>query len=400
MNDLALLKAVLDKGTYELVIKYLNLETCAYETKVIIKELGKIFTSGSVTKVPEPNLYDIVSKILDHDKDVIKTLVDNVINTPIYLVSDLIFHYAKTEFMHRVTEKGGNMIEIIKNFERLRHVCSQMEPSEDAELTPEDVFMSVTTPGLNWRLRILQNGVGPLRIGDFGIVGAFVDTGKSSFMCSELTHFAKQIPADGGPILYLNNEGLTAKIYQRLWTTGLNRTKHEIVANMDAAKLSYDKVVGKDKIKVINIMRMSPTDIEDLIAKHAPSLVVIDQLDNVRGFEKQSNGSHERYGFLYNWAREMAALYCPIIAVSQCDATVMSGRVGEEPRGQSKIGMHQLRGAKVDKQATADYIITIGSDLQSENIRYINIPKNKLNGLKLHGPVSFNPMTGRFSDHD
>ena len=64
MNDLALLKASLDKGVYELITRHLNLDTVAYETKLLLKEIGLSFIKGNHNKIPLVNFYDTLSGTL------------------------------------------------------------------------------------------------------------------------------------------------------------------------------------------------------------------------------------------------------------------------------------------------------------------------------------------------
>lgn len=60
---------------------------------------------------------------------------------------------------------------------------------------------TVKTPGLRWRLSTLNRMLGSLRKGDFGFIFARPETGKTTFLASEITHFATQTKA---PILWFN----------------------------------------------------------------------------------------------------------------------------------------------------------------------------------------------------
>ncbi|RZI38679.1 helicase DnaB, partial [Herbaspirillum sp. HC18] len=61
--------------------------------------------------------------------------------------------------------------------------------------------------GVAWRLDCLNASMRKLRPGDFGIVAGRPDKGKTTFLTSEVTMFAPQIPPDRN-IIWLNNEGL------------------------------------------------------------------------------------------------------------------------------------------------------------------------------------------------
>lgn len=60
---------------------------------------------------------------------------------------------------------------------------------------------AVTTQGLRWRSNTLNRMLGSLRSGDFGFVFARPETGKTTFLASEVTFFATQVDR---PILWFN----------------------------------------------------------------------------------------------------------------------------------------------------------------------------------------------------
>ncbi|WP_214294786.1 hypothetical protein, partial [Escherichia coli] len=47
---------------------------------------------------------------------------------------------------------------------------------------------SIQTTGLRWRLQTLNRMLGYLRRGDFGFIFARLETGKTTFLASEVTH--------------------------------------------------------------------------------------------------------------------------------------------------------------------------------------------------------------------
>jgi len=391
------MRAALKKENFELLHAHVNREQLSLESKAFLAKVGGYYRNNNVTEIPLANISDILqlSAPLATPEQIL-ALSDNILMTPDCLAEDLIAHYARIDLVQILSDPAINKDKITESFDNYKQRVTHDVTDEDDELTSEDIWGSLNEPGLNWHLNVLQQGIGPLRKGDFGIVAAYVGQGKTSFICSVITKFAKQIK-DGRPILYLNNEGITAKIHRRLWTTALNKTTNTLLEDLPKWEQEYNKAVGKDMIRVVNIMRHSISNLENLIAKVNPSLIILDQIDNIKGFEKNSYATHERYGLLYQWAREIAAYHCPVIGVTQTDATVMKGGVIDEVRGQQYVGMHQLKGSKVDKQAATDFIITIGSDLMSENVRYLNIPKQK-SGRNMKGPVNFNPETGIFTN--
>ncbi|MEX5624037.1 hypothetical protein ABFV62_28325, partial [Pseudomonas syringae] len=54
--------------------------------------------------------------------------------------------------------------------------------------------------GLSFRLSALRKMLGPLRKGNFGFIFARPETGKTTFLASEITHMAEHLPEGAGPI--------------------------------------------------------------------------------------------------------------------------------------------------------------------------------------------------------
>jgi hypothetical protein len=73
----------------------------------------------------------------------------------------------------------------------------------------------------------------------------------------------------------------------------------------------------------------------------------------------------------YQWGRELAKEYCPVIGVSQASGS------GE---GKKWLTMEDIDSSKTGKPGEADFIIGIGKDDEMETLRYISVLKNKLPG--------------------
>ena len=101
---------------------------------------------------------------------------------------------------------------------------------------------------------------------------------------------------------------------------------------------------------------------------------------------------------LYQWARELAKTYAPVIAVSQAGGTA---------ENKLWLTMDDVDSSKTAKQGEADWILGIGKETDNtSNMRYLNISKNKLLGDKdslpdlRHGnsAVIIKPEYARFMD--
>jgi len=226
---------------------------------------------------------------------------------------------------------------------------------------------TVATTGLRWRLQSLNRMLGSLRKGDFGFVFARPETGKTTFLASEASYFAEQSKS---PVLWINNEEQGNKVMSRLYQASLGITVDELMRNRHESKQQYFKNTHGN-IRLYDDASVYKRQIEDLCSKYSPGLVIIDQIDKIKGF----TGDREdlKLGAIYQWARELAKTYCPVIGVCQADGT------GE---GVKWLNMGHVSSAKTSKQAEADFIIGIGktNEQGKEFTRYINISKNKLHG--------------------
>ncbi len=226
---------------------------------------------------------------------------------------------------------------------------------------------AVATPGLRWRLASLNRMLGSIRKGDFGFVFARPETGKTTFLASEVAHFAEQ---SSSPIIWINNEEQGNKVMMRLYQASLGVTVQELMRDRNASKEQYFRNT-KGNIRIFDDASIFKRQIEDLCSKYSPGLVVIDQIDKIKGFD----GDREdlKLGAIYQWARELAKQYCPVIGVCQADGSA---------EGIKWLNMGHVTSAKTSKQAEADFIIGIGKTNEQgrENTRYINISKNKLHG--------------------
>ena len=236
----------------------------------------------------------------------------------------------------------------------------------------------ITSSGYEWRLDALNRSLGPLRTGNFVIVAARVEVGKTTFLASEVSYLAQQLPKDR-PVVWVNNEEESSVVFFRIVQAALGIESKIIIADSKKAMVDYAALMGgnKDKIRVTKDMN-NVRDLETLFREVNPGLIIFDQLDKVDGF-KSDEREDLKLGKIYKWARELARSYGPVIAASQLSASAV------EMKDPPFIGLDALRGSKTDKPGEADVVITIGKykepkSPEEEMIRTINVPKNKLPG--------------------
>jgi hypothetical protein len=101
-----------------------------------------------------------------------------------------------------------------------------------------------------------------------------------------------------------------------------------------------------------------------------PALIIFDQIDKIKGFKADRNDLELKA--IYQWAREIAKKYAPVIAVSQASG---------EADNKLWLTMNMVDGSKTAKQGEADWMLGIGKEADNTSrLRYFSILKNKLIG--------------------
>lgn len=236
--------------------------------------------------------------------------------------------------------------------------------TDDLEVLVDD---SINKPGLRWRVDMLNKILGSLRRGDFGFIFARPETGKTTFLASEVTHMAMQA---SNPVLWFNNEEQGNKVMLRCYQAALGCTMTELFRDLKGNKQKFMELTHGN-IKLYDSGHIHKKQVERMCKQLKPSLIVFDQIDKIQGFD--SDREDLRLGTIYQWARELAKEYAPVIGVCQADGS------GE---GQKWLTMANVANAKTAKQAEADWILGIGkiNEPGFDQIRYLHASKNKLIG--------------------
>lgn len=274
---------------------------------------------------------------------------------------------------YETAEGKAKLEDVLKKYDELKSLAAAKENDDgvSVEFVTDDLEVlvndAIKTHGLRWRLNTLNRMLGSLRRGDFGFVFARPETGKTTFLASEVTHMASQAV---GPVLWLNNEEQGSKVMLRLYQAALGVDLTTLYRDLAGYKRKFHELT-KGNIRLYDSAAIHKRTVEKVCKQLRPSLIVIDQIDKIQGFD--SDREDLRLGTIYQWARELAKSYAPVIAVCQADGT------GE---GQRWLTMGNVANAKTAKQAEADWILGIGKvpDAGYENIRYLHASKNKLTG--------------------
>lgn len=396
---------------YEIYIKY---HTIIYDLIKDNKELSILYKyiSNLIIKYERNITYEefalyVLFNVIERDKDkfsvILKDLKEQNVSSEI--IDDLLLDLIQKHKAHQLAIHAIEVSEGRKTFSDLLLLTSELN-STTALVDPLESHSNFVTdnlneiyndtinkPGLRWRLNALNRSLGSLRKGDFGFIFARPETGKTTFLASEISYFAEQCD---NPILWFNNEEQGSKVQLRIYQATCGTGLIELFHNRDKYQNEYSNKTG-NRIHVVDNAGICKTSVEQFINVHKPACIVFDQLDKIQGFS--SDREDLRLGDIYIWARKLAKKYCPVIGVCQSDAS------GE---GKRWLTMDNVANAKTAKQAEADWIIGIGKthNESEEYQRFLSICKNKLMGdedtepMLRHGhlTVKIRPEIARFED--
>lgn len=267
-----------------------------------------------------------------------------------------------------VEDGKGAITDLLDMFSKFEHQEVEVDTAKPVGMNLKELYDSqVATPGLRWRLSCLNKSLGSLRKGDFGFIFARPETGKTTFLASEITNMVSQ---SDGEILWFNNEEQGNKVAIRCYQAALGLPTDFLFDNLERRQREYEQVTG-DRIKIFDFEDSSRVSrIESILKTHKPALIIFDQIDKIKGFKGERNDLELKA--LYQWARELAKTYAPVIAVSQASG---------EAEGKLWLSMDLVDGSKTAKQGEADWILGIGKDSDNTSrSRYFSICKNKLLG--------------------
>lgn len=272
---------------------------------------------------------------------------------------------------YEVAESKKDFSKLAPLLESLSEEEDQVDSSDQPEFVTTDlnelINDAVKTQGLRWRLNTLNKMLGSLRKGDFGFVFARPETGKTTFLASEVSHMLTQTDGD---VLWFNNEEQGRKVVLRVYQAYFGVSLEELYANVPKYQQIFQDQT-KGRFKLYDSASIDKRTVEAVLKKTNPALILFDQIDKIKGFDADRDDL--QLGAIYQWARELSKSYAPTIGICQADGTA---------EGQRWLTMAHVSNAKTSKQAEADWILGIGKihDTGWESIRFIHLSKNKLVG--------------------
>ena len=448
MIDIEIVRALSQRDNFVKYKRFIKQEALSREAFEILDWYGewfKLHRDAQVVDYKSFAPYVLVSKLggsKPERLEIIKQWLNELNNdadedTVSTVIRSLATRYHANEIASKalaiVDGKEDTLEHIEAQLSRYHQDCGKVEDDSDYIVSDDimEMLAEAKASGYKWRLNALNESLGDLRQGDLVVVATRPDTGKTTFLASESTFIAEQMPKEK-VVLWLNNEEAGKKVKRRIVQSALGITtrqmfeKPEKVRDVWAERMGrpdkfilFDKAdvsvydvenlfekpekvrdvwaerMGRpDKFILFDKADVSVHDVEMLFERYDVGLIVFDQLWKVHGFEREAGNEVTRQTMIFNWARELAKKYAPVITVHQADGSA---------EGVKWIDMSKLYGSKTGVQGEADAIITIGRLPEEGNKRYLYVPKNKLDGNNQafrngRFEIEIQPEIGRFKE--
>lgn len=378
MNDAILLKTCENRENYYLIIKYINKEIVGIETFNLLEALGEFYNKHP--DIDNINFNDFALwfttvytiDIKSKELELYKLLFSKVGEASSAIVRDLAEAYIQKDTRSKLQDallrnKPLEELQTILN----NNIKIEKDNAEVSMDILEDTEITDRSKGLKWRNNGINLGAGGIIPGDFIVFAGRPDAGKSACVVSEGTYLAEQLPEEKD-LLFFTNEGLSVHYKERIYQATFDITNEELKNNRLKYKHLYQQKMGRiDKIKLFNISRYNFSQVETIIKKHNPGLIIIDMLDHILGFKSNGNEPNDqKMRVLYRWIGDMALKHAPIIGTTQ-----ISYNPQDDPRWPPG---ERMTGSTTAKQEAPNLIVFIGQEQdKNSTIRYMSATKNK-----------------------
>lgn len=187
------------------------------------------------------------------------------------------------------------------------------------------------------------------------------------------------------------NEEAARRVARRYLTSATGLTLDAIKDNTSYASTLYEPI--KDKLHLFTANGWSINDLDRHLEKHKPDVIIVDMLDKIRSGQSFARKDQELRE-VYLQSRELAKMHeCVFIGFSQLSA---------DAEGITTLSQEMLEESKTGKAAEADLMVLVGKKRIAEGMseddpmRYINVAKNKINGIHGMRPAKLRGDIGRY----
>lgn len=385
MIELNIIKVLLNKEYYNKFYNSIHKVSVETETKKLINTIKDYYNTYSDHEYIDPEELEVYFFLENKGiaaaniwKDIFTQL--KTIKVSDSLAADIIRTLIERDIINKIVNISlpvleGQVSDVLPQIETIistgREALALQDETEEAFISDDLdslIATEVEATGLSWRLACLNQSLGPLRANGTMIhVFARTDVGKTTFIHSELSHFATQL-VDNECGLWFNNEGSQNKLRLRWYSAVLGRELDRILDNRGPAAKYFASLGGKH-IKLVRKTTLSVYDVESYIKQYTPKFVVLDVADKIKFIDGKVR-TDEKLQMLYQRYREIGLKYsCDIITVGQASV---------EASGKQYLIEDWMHNSKTGKPMELDVAIGIGCTDKDSIKRYISLPKNKM----------------------
>ena len=261
---------------------------------------------------------------------------------------------------------------------RMSDKTTYTEVASDLDELLDDV---AEDPDFPFDFNLIHEEVPGLDRGNFGILFARPEVGKTTFCCFLAASYIRQ----GVKVVYWANEEPGDRIKLRIIQSFFEVTDEEMRQQRAVLAQRYLTEVAP-YLRVMDSVGTSVEEADEYAKLNKPDVMFMDQLDKFR-IKGEFNRQDERLKAIYVYAREIAKRNKMLVwAVSQASY---------EAHDRQFIDYSMLDNSRTGKAGEADIIIGIGKTGSSEvenDVRHICVSKNKLNGWHgmIHAQIDIN----------
>jgi hypothetical protein len=193
----------------------------------------------------------------------------------------------------------------------------------------------------------------------------------------------------GHETLYLGNEDPPRDLMLRALQIFANASADDVAGNLDEV-LKVARRRGAARLRFHSLAPGSLGEIERLVRKYRPRLVVLDQLRNI------STGKTENL----TQTLDKAAQGLRAIGKRHGASVVSVTQAGDSARNKAVLDDGDVDSSNTGVSAGCDVLVGIGAtaDMRGAGKRMLTLCKNKLGGIHEHFPVTLDPLTLRIKN--
>jgi KaiC/GvpD/RAD55 family RecA-like ATPase len=226
---------------------------------------------------------------------------------------------------------------------------------------------------------------GGLRPGHAVVVAARPERGKTLFG----VNFASGFLSQGARVLYIGNEDPVPDLVLRLLSNLTGMEEEAMFANKEKA-MGIAKERGYDSCVFHGLSPGTLYEVEALVRKHQPDVVIVDQMRNIKA---NTENNTQRLEEVAQGLRDIARRHsCVVVSMTQ---------VGDSGRNKLVLNDGDIDGSNTGVPGACDVIVLIGSNEEYElrDLRMLTLAKNKRGGNHDSITVSVNRGLSRVESY-